>query len=88
MQSAESNGGLYHPSEFRDNCGFGLIAHMDGVQSHELLRTSIDSLACMTHRGAIGADGLTGDGCGLLLAKPDSFFRAIAKETFGKDMAD
>jgi len=88
VQSAESNGGLYHPSEFRDNCGFGLIAHMDGVQSHDLLRTSIDSLACMQHRGAIGADGLTGDGCGLLLAKPDSFFRAVAQETFGKALAD
>ena len=34
----------------------------------------------MTHRGAIGADGKTGDGCGLLMNKPDGFFRAVADE--------
>ncbi|MGI9285678.1 MAG: hypothetical protein ACR2P1_09835, partial [Pseudomonadales bacterium] len=33
--------GLYHPAEFRDNCGFGLIAHMQGKTSHRLLQTAI-----------------------------------------------
>jgi len=75
--------GLYNPSEFRDNCGFGLIAHMKGKASHDLLRTAIESLTCMTHRGGIAADGKTGDGCGLLIQKPDSFLRALSKETFG-----
>ncbi|MCE7524469.1 glutamate synthase large subunit [Alloalcanivorax xenomutans] len=70
--------GLYEPGEFRDNCGFGLIAHMEGQASHELLQTAIEALTCMTHRGGINADGKTGDGCGLLLKKPDSFFRAQA----------
>ena len=72
--------GLYRPSFERDNCGFGLIAHMDGEPSHWLLKTAIDALGRMTHRGAIAADGKTGDGCGLLLKKPDSFFRAVAAE--------
>ncbi len=70
--------GLYEPGEFRDNCGFGLIAHTEGKASHELLQTAIEALTCMTHRGGINADGKTGDGCGLLLKKPDSFFRKVA----------
>ena len=72
--------GLYRPSFERDNCGFGLIAHMDGKPSHWLLNTAIKALGRMTHRGAIAADGKTGDGCGLLLKKPDSFFKAAAAE--------
>ncbi|ROS01949.1 glutamate synthase (NADPH/NADH) large chain [Sinobacterium caligoides] len=70
--------GLYTPDEFRDNCGFGLIAHVQGAMSHRLLTTAIESLTCMTHRGGIAADGRTGDGCGLLLRKPDAFLRAVA----------
>ena len=72
--------GLTEPGEFRDNCGFGLISHMEGQPSHELLQTAIEALTCMTHRGGINADGKTGDGCGLLLKKPDSFFRKVAEE--------
>ena len=72
--------GLYNPKFERDNCGFGLIAHMDGKASHWLLETAITALERLTHRGAIAADGKTGDGCGLLLKKPDSFLRARAKE--------
>ena len=72
--------GLCGPGDYRDNCGFGLIAHTEGQASHELLRTAIEALTCMTHRGGINADGKTGDGCGLLLKKPDSFFRHIAAE--------
>ena len=72
--------GLHEPGEFRDNCGFGLIAQMEGKPSHELLQTAIEALTCMTHRGGINADGKTGDGCGLLLQKPDSFFRKVAEQ--------
>ena len=72
--------GLYQPEQFRDNCGFGLIAHMQGEASHHLLKTAIEALTCMTHRGGINADGKTGDGCGLLLQMPDRFMRAIAQD--------
>ncbi len=72
--------GMYRPDFERDNCGFGLIAHMDGGASHWLVSTAIEALNRMTHRGAIAADGKTGDGCGLLLQKPDSFLRAVAAE--------
>ncbi|MBX2882156.1 MAG: glutamate synthase large subunit, partial [Granulosicoccus sp.] len=72
--------GLYHPSFERDNCGFGLIAQMDGRPSHWLVQTAITALGRMTHRGAIGADGRTGDGCGLQLRKPEAFLKSVAAE--------
>ncbi|KOO14705.1 glutamate synthase [Vibrio xuii] len=71
---------LYDPNLEKDNCGFGLIAHMEGEPSHKLVRTAISALDRMTHRGGIAADGKTGDGCGLLLQKPDSYLRLIAEE--------
>jgi len=80
--------GLYHPDEFRDNCGFGLVAHIEGKPSHDLLETAIDSLTCMTHRGGIAADGVTGDGCGLLMQLPDSFLREIARELFKAELSE
>ncbi|WP_194789570.1 glutamate synthase large subunit [Pseudomonas sp. UFMG81] len=78
--------GLYHPEEFKDNCGFGLIAHMTGEPSHHLLQTAMQALTCMTHRGGINADGKTGDGCGLLMQKPDHFLRAMAQEHFAVEL--
>ena len=45
---------------------------------HPSRETAITSLSRLTHRGAIAADGKTGDGCGLLLKKPDGFLRAAA----------
>lgn len=80
--------GLYHPETFKDNCGFGLIAHMQGEPSHQLLQTAIEALTCMTHRGGINADGKTGDGCGLLIQKPDLFLRAVAREAFSVDLPE
>ncbi|MCP3428840.1 glutamate synthase large subunit [Opacimonas viscosa] len=71
---------LFHPTDSKDNCGFGLIAHTHGDASHRLVTTAIEGLDRMQHRGGIAADGKTGDGCGLLIAKPDSFFAEIAAE--------
>jgi glutamate synthase (NADPH/NADH) large chain len=70
--------GLYSPAFERGSCGFGLIAQMDGRDSHWLVDTAISSLARLTHRGAVAADGKTGDGCGLLLRKPKEFFASLA----------
>jgi len=79
---------LYCPGEFKDNCGFGLMAHMQGQASHDLLDKAIEALACMTHRGGIAADGKTGDGCGLLMQKPDSFLRTVAQEELGTELGE
>src|SRR5690606_31382016 len=80
--------GLYRLDEFKDNCGFGLIAHIKGKASHSLLQTAIEALTCMTHRGGINADGKTGDGCGLLMQKPDRFLREVARESCGAELTD
>jgi glutamate synthase (NADPH/NADH) large chain len=72
--------GLYSPSFEHDSCGFGLIAQMDGRESHWLVSTAVKSLARLSHRGAVAADGKTGDGCGLLLKRPMEFFAATADE--------
>ena len=72
--------GLYNPGFEKDSCGFGLIANIDDKPSHWLIKTSIAALTRLTHRGAIAADGKSGDGCGLLLKKPDSFLRRKADE--------
>src|SRR6267378_3885480 len=72
--------GLYKNAYERDSCGFGLIASLDDAPSHWLVRTAMTSLNRLTHRGAIAADGKTGDGCGLLLKKPEAYLRAVAAE--------
>ena len=79
--------GLYKDAYERDSCGFGLIASLEDAPSHWLVSTALSSLKRLTHRGAIAADGKTGDGCGLLLKKPERFLRAIAAEA-GITLAD
>ena len=76
-QSAKS---LYNPEFERDSCGFGLIANLDDMPSHWVVETAIAALARLTHRGAVAADGKTGDGCGLLLKFPEKFLRGIGEE--------
>jgi glutamate synthase (NADPH/NADH) large chain len=73
--------GLYDPGFEHDSCGFGLIANIDDTPSHWIIETAISALARLTHRGAVAADGKTGDGCGLLIKFPDTFLRAVAEET-------
>jgi glutamate synthase (NADPH/NADH) large chain len=72
--------GLYDPAFERDSCGFGLIANLDDMPSHWVVETAISALARLTHRGAVAADGKTGDGCGLLIKFPKAFMRAVGEE--------
>ena len=71
---------LLDPELHRDSCGFGLIANLDDLPSHWVVETAISALARLTHRGAVAADGKTGDGCGLLLKFPESFLRAVGMQ--------
>lgn len=84
----ESSGkSLYDPAFERDSCGFGLIANIDDAESHWVVETAITALARLTHRGAIAADGKTGDGCGLLMKFPEAFMREMAAEC-GLDVSE
>jgi glutamate synthase (NADPH/NADH) large chain len=67
-------------TSFKDNCGFGLLASIDNIPSHKNLRDAVTALSRMMHRGAIAADGKTGDGSGLLLSTPTRFFEKVARE--------
>ena len=68
--------GLYDPRQERDACGVGFIAHIKGKPSHDIVRQGLQILENLTHRGAVGADPLAGDGAGILLQIPDAFMRA------------
>jgi len=72
--------GLYSPDFEKENCGFGLIAQMDGEVSNSIVKQSISALSRLSHRGAVSADGRSGDGCGLLLKLHKPFFSAQARE--------
>ncbi|SDM34194.1 glutamate synthase (NADPH) large subunit [Geoalkalibacter ferrihydriticus] len=65
---------------FKDACGFGLLAHIKNQPSHALVEDAVKALARMMHRGAVAADGKTGDGSGLLCAMPQRFMRRVAEE--------
>ncbi len=67
--------GLYDPRNEHDSCGVGFIAHMKGVKSHAIVEDGLAMLQNLTHRGAVGADPLMGDGAGVLVQIPDRFFR-------------
>ena len=74
------SGSLYQARHEHDSCGFGLIANLDDRPSAWLVETALVALERMSHRGAVGADGLSGDGCGVLIRKPDAFLRQVAAE--------
>ena len=63
------------PRNEHDACGVGFIAQMKGVKSHQIVKDGLFMLENLTHRGAVGADPLMGDGAGVLVQIPDRFFR-------------
>ncbi len=67
--------GLYDPANEHDACGVGFVANVKGRKSHEIVRQGLTILGCLTHRGAVGADPLAGDGAGILMQIPDRFLR-------------
>jgi glutamate synthase (NADPH/NADH) large chain/glutamate synthase (ferredoxin) len=68
---------LYDPTFEHDSCGVAFVARLNGEPSHETLERAIRALENLEHRGAAGADPLTGDGAGMLLQLPDEFFRGV-----------
>ena len=67
--------GLYDPRNEHDACGVGFVAHIKGEASHSIVRQGLQILENLTHRGAVGADPLAGDGAGILIQIPDLFLR-------------
>ena len=75
MTQPPSAQGLYDPANEHDACGVGFVAHIKGKKSHGIIEQGLQILKNLTHRGAVGADPLAGDGAGILLQIPDLFFR-------------
>ncbi len=71
---------LADPFAAKDACGVGLIASRHGKASHAILEMSFEALANLVHRGAVDADGKTGDGAGLMTGIPREFYVAAARE--------
>jgi glutamate synthase (NADPH/NADH) large chain len=71
--------GLYDPTLDHESCGIGFVADIRGRKSHQIIEQGQTVLTNLTHRGAVGADPLAGDGAGMLMQIPDAFFRAEAE---------
>ncbi len=70
--------GLYDPRYEHDACGVGMVARLDNQPTHGVIARAITALENLEHRGASGADPLTGDGAGILMQMPDELLRAVA----------
>ena len=66
--------GMYRPEFESDACGVGLVAATDGLASRRVVQSAIDALRAVWHRGAVDADGKTGDGAGIHVDLPHRFF--------------
>jgi glutamate synthase (NADPH/NADH) large chain len=66
--------GMYRPELEGDACGVGLVAATDGKPQRRVVTAAIDALKAVWHRGAVDADGMTGDGAGILVEIPVDFF--------------
>ena len=65
--------GLYDPQYEHDNCGAGFICSLKGEKTNDIIHKALDILDCLEHRGAVSADGKTGDGAGILIEIPHDF---------------
>ena len=71
----------YNPADEHDACGVGLVVQMNGMPKREIVEMGIRALKAVWHRGAIDADGKTGDGAGIRLDVPQEFFKAQINNT-------
>ena len=75
--SGAPNTGLYRRAFEHDSCGVTFVVDMKGRRSHSIVEQGLRAVCNLEHRGAQGADPLTGDGAGILLQMPDRFFRDV-----------
>ena len=68
----------------KDSCGVGFVAHVAAVPSHQVVAMALEALGNHAHRGAVAADGKTGDGAGLMTQTPRRFFQKVYQSLHGK----
>ena len=72
---------LYRDDDEHASCGVGLVVAIDGRRSRKVVENGIDALKAVWHRGAVDADGKTGDGAGIHVQIPHGFFGDMIKRT-------
>ena len=80
--------GLYDPTQEKDSCGVGFVANIKGQASHQIMLDAYHLNSRMDHRGGCGFEANTGDGAGILMALPKTFFQRVAKAEFDTDLPD
>ena len=70
--------GLYVPELEHDACGVGVVANITGARSRSIIDQALEVLVNLGHRGATGADPLTGDGAGITIQMPDTLMQKVA----------
>ncbi|UWR60720.1 glutamate synthase large subunit [Phaeobacter inhibens] len=73
--------GLYAEEEEHSSCGVGLVVSVNGKRSRKVVEAGIDALKAIWHRGAVDADGMTGDGAGIHVQIPAPFFYDQVRRT-------
>ena len=73
--------GMYSEAEEHSSCGVGLVVSIDGKKSRKVVEAGINALKAIWHRGAVDADGKTGDGAGIHIQIPAPFFYDQIKRT-------
>ena len=79
---------LYRTEDEHASCGVGLVVSIDGRKSRKVVEHGIDALKAVWHRGAVDADGKTGDGAGIHVQIPVPFFYDQVERTGHKPRRD
>ena len=74
--------GVYLPEFEHDNCGAGFICSLNGEKTNSIIHDALEILIKLEHRGAVSADGKTGDGAGILIDIPHKFFKKVCDFEF------
>ena len=74
----------YNAAQEHDACGVGLVAALDGKKRRDVVQAGIDALKAVWHRGAVDADGKTGDGAGIHVEIPQDFYREHIRDSVGE----
>ena len=80
--------GLYDPANEKDSCGVGFVANIKGIPSHQIMLDAYHLNSRMDHRGGCGFEANTGDGAGILMALPHSFFTKVAKDELNEELPE
>jgi glutamate synthase (NADPH/NADH) large chain len=78
-ENFKTDAGLYRRDFEHDSCGVGFVADIKGKKSHEIINRGLEVLERMEHRGAESSDNKTGDGAGILIQIPHSFYKMEIK---------